>query len=215
MSKLIFPATVSTTVVLITGLLLAPLFEFRPFPMHMALHIGLMNVAAPLMAAILVQRSGPGSGRAATPWLIATVQIVMLWAWHAPALQQQAAHSNLLQWVMHGSLFLVALCFWRALLRLPPGVRWQAIPVLLLTGKLACLLAALLIFAPRVLYTSPHADTAHWAITTLEDQQLAGLLMITACPLSYLVAGVVFAAQAIAAFGAPQEHMISSDRKIA
>ncbi len=56
MSRSILPATVSTTVVLITGLLLAPLFEFRSLPMHMALHIGLMNVAAPLMAAVLVQQ---------------------------------------------------------------------------------------------------------------------------------------------------------------
>ena len=119
MSKLILPATVSTTVVLITGFLLAPLFEFRPLPMHMALHIGLMNVAAPLLAAVLVHRTGSGSGRAAALWLIAAVQIILLWAWHAPALQQQTAYSHLLQWVMHGSLFLVALCFWHALLRLP------------------------------------------------------------------------------------------------
>ena len=215
MSRSILPATVSTTVVLITGLLLAPLFEFRPLPMHMALHIGLMNVAAPLIAAVLVHKARPGYGRAATLWVIAAVQIVLLWAWHAPALQQQTAASHLLQWVMHGSLFLVALCFWYGLLRLPAAVRWQAIPVLLLTGKLVCLLAALLIFAPRVLYTSPHADAAHWAITTLEDQQLAGLLMITACPLSYLVAGVVFAAQAIAAFGAPRREMTSSGRQAA
>jgi putative membrane protein len=218
MSKSIFPATVSTMVVLITGLLLTPLFEFRPLPTHMALHIGLMNVAAPLLAAVLVHKAGSGSGRAATLWLVAAVQIVLLWAWHAPALQQQAAYSHVLQWIMHGSLFLAALCFWHALLRLPPAARWQAIPVLLLTGKLACLLAALLIFAPRVLYTSPHADAAHWAITTLDDQQLAGLLMITACPLSYLVAGVVFAAQAIAAFGTASgtpRHMISSGRRVA
>ena len=214
MARSILPATVSTTVVLITGLLLAPLFEFRPLPTHMALHIGLMNVAAPLMAAVLVHRTGSG-GRAARLWLIAAVQIVLLWASHAPALQQQTAASHLLQWVMHGSLFLIALCFWHALLRLPAAVRWQAIPVLLLTGKLVCLLAALLIFAPRVLYTSPHADAAHWAITTLEDQQLAGLLMITACPLSYLVAGVVFAAQAIAAFGTPRREMTSSGRQAA
>jgi cytochrome c oxidase assembly factor CtaG len=32
-------------------------------------------------------------------------------------------------------------------------------------------------------------------MTDLTDQQLAGLLMITACPLSYVLAGVVLAAQ--------------------
>jgi putative membrane protein len=35
----------------------------------------------------------------------------------------------------------------------------------------------------------------------LSDQQLAGLLMIAACPLSYLTAGVVLAAQMLADLG--------------
>lgn len=219
MSKSTLPATATATAVLILAVLLAPLFEFRPLPAHMALHIMLMNVAAPLLAAVLVHKTAPASGRAAMLWLITTVQIVLLWAWHAPALQQQAMQSHGLQLVMHGSLFLVALCFWHALLRLPAAMRWQAIPALLLTGKLACLLATILIFAPRVLYTSPHADTAHWAAATLEDQQLAGLLMITACPLSYVVAALIFAAQLVAAFGtasgASQREMISSPRQVA
>jgi putative membrane protein len=70
----------------------------------------------------------------------------------------------------------------------------------LLTGKLSCLLGALLIFAPRILYTSGHQ---HSAMANLTDQQLAGLLMIIACPLSYVTAGVVLAAQMMADLGRP------------
>lgn len=88
---------------------------------------------------------------------------------------------------MHGSLFLAALAFWVLLLDMMERSGWQAILGLLLTGKLACLLGALLIFAARPLYS----DAA------LADQQLAGLLMITACPLSYIAAGVVIAARLI------------------
>lgn len=201
MSKSTLPAIANAMAVLVAGLLLVPLFEFRPLPAHMALHIMLMNVAAPLLAAAMARNAVAHSDRAAMVWIIAVMQMVLLWAWHAPALQQQAMQSHALQLGMHASLFLVALSFWRALLRLSPLVRWQAIPVLLLTGKVTCLLAALLIFAPRVLYASTHSGAAHLATTTLEDQQLAGLLMITACPLSYLVAGVIFAAQAVAIFG--------------
>jgi putative membrane protein len=48
----------------------------------------------------------------------------------------------------------------------------------------------LLTFSPRALYVaSSHAGHR------LDDQQLAGLLMITACPLSYLVAAVVIVAR--------------------
>jgi putative membrane protein len=101
---------------------------------------------------------------------------------------------------MQVSLFISAFYFWRALLRLAPTSRWHAIFVLLLTGKLFCLLAVLMIFAPRPLYglpTNPYVVHAHDLPQALADQQLAGLLMIAACPLSYLIAGVIIAAQMI------------------
>ena len=53
---------------------------------------------------------------------------------------------------LHGVLLLAALCFWTLLLSLPDARRWHAVAALLLTGKLVCLLAALLVFAPRALY---------------------------------------------------------------
>jgi putative membrane protein len=56
----------------------------------------------------------------------------------------------------------------------------------------------LLIFAPRLLYKLPmqaHAGHAAWPLTGMEDQQLAGLIMVSACPLSYVLAGVIAAAQ--------------------
>ena len=73
------------------------------------------------------------------------------------------------------------------LLSLPDARRWHAIPALLLTGKLVCLLAVLLVFAPRALYGTAHAH----GVSALDDQHLAGLLMIAACPLSYLVAAIM------------------------
>jgi putative membrane protein len=85
-------------------------------------------------------------------------------------------------------LFLSAVAFWRLILTLIGARRWHAVPVLLLTGKLSCLLAALLVFSPRVLYGPAFG---------LDDQHLAGLLMISACPLSYLVAGVVLSVQLV------------------
>jgi putative membrane protein len=73
---------------------------------------------------------------------------------------------------------------------------------LLVTGKLFCLLGALLVFAPRSLYLLQNGHEAHFGPITIEDQQLAGLLMLLACPLSYLLAGVVIASRAIFALDA-------------
>src|SRR3546814_19538685 len=98
---------------------------------------------------------------------------------------------------MLGSLALAAVLFWALLLASSATSRWGGLAALLLTGKLACLLGALLIFAPRDLYSLPGVSFAHHSLgpSTLADQHLAGLLMIPACPLSYIVAGVVLAAQ--------------------
>lgn len=150
----------------------------------MAIHIASMNVVAPVAAIALVKRLRPLSGAAF--WSIATLQIAALWFWHLPAVQAAAAsYAGAL--LMHGSLFAVALMFWTGVLQMRGPGRWQAILGLIITGKLSCLLAALLIFSPRFLYTSHHH------VTSIEDQQLAGLLMITACPVSYVLAGIMIA----------------------
>lgn len=212
MSRTALPATTSAAAVLAADLSFVAVFDLGPLSAHMALHIALMNVAAPLAAVLLARKAVPRVSGAATLWALAAIQIVLLWMWHAPSLQREVMQSLVVQAVMHASLFLIALWFWRALLRLSAVASWQAIPVLLFTGKLACLLAALLIFAPRLLYAVPahiHNHAAgYWALTPLADQQLAGLLMIAACPLSYLIAGVIFAAQRIADL----EHISTTSR---
>jgi putative membrane protein len=98
--------------------------------------------------------------------------------------------------VMLATLLAAAVCFWGGILLLAARSRWQAIVALLATGKLACLLGALLIFARRPLFV--HA--------TMDDQQLAGLLMVVACPLSYVLVGVVLSAQLMHGIGAGAEQ---------
>ena len=87
------------------------------------------------------------------------------------------------------------LAFWTVLLSVTN--RWQAIFSLLITGKFACLLGALLIFAPRPLYFAADPRHSHAVLSTLGDQQLAGLYMVAACPLSFVLAGIVLAVQAL------------------
>lgn len=171
------------------------------FSMHMVLHITSMNVVAPLLATLIITRRRLYNTPASWIWMAAFIQIALLWIWHSPRIYDAIAQSPVLELALHSTLFLVALVFWFAVLTISPAARWQAIPALLLTGKLTCLLAALLIFAPRTLYKSAsHLDHLAEDLTRfspLDDQHLAGLLMITACPLSYLVAAVVIAVQLV------------------
>jgi putative membrane protein len=185
-------AVVSAMAVAAAGTLVFSAYDFGPQSTHMVLHIAAMNVAAPLAAAALSQSLPRWIGRYRTLWIAAALQLTLLWAWHAPSVQHAFAGSHGSHLAAHGLLFLSSFVFWSAVIRLPETGRWQAIAALLVTGKLACLLSALLIFSPRALY-----DISLHPAPPLDDQQLAGLLMITACPLSYLIAAVVIAAQFI------------------
>jgi putative membrane protein len=196
------PAVASAYAVLVAGAAVLLIYDLGHFSAHMMLHIASMNVAAPLLAVWAIAH-WPTNGIPATwLWSATFVQIALLWTWHSPAVHNVIVHSPALGLTLHGVLFLAALAFWLTLLTISAAARWQTIPALLLTGKLACLLAALLIFAPRTLYDSAsHLVDATSRLPALDDQHLAGLLMISACPLSYLVAAVIITVQLI---GRPQ-----------
>jgi putative membrane protein len=196
------PATASASAVLVAGAAVMLSYDLGHFSTHMMLHIASMNVAAPLLAAWAIVRWPTRGISPSWLWSATFVQIVLLWAWHSPAVHNVTLQSPALGLALHGVLLLAALSFWFTLLTISVAARWQTIPALLLTGKLACLLAALLIFAPRTLYESAaHLVHATGHLPALDDQHLAGLLMITACPLSYLVAAVIITVQLI---GRPQ-----------
>lgn len=170
-----------------------------PVADHMALHILMMNVVAPVAA-----YAAADSFRAITPALrrtfpaIVAIQIAVLWGWHAPGVLERALASPALHGAMQVSLLGVALWFWAGVFALTGASRWRALLALLTTGKLFCLLGVLLVFAPRLLYPGlgPADETIiGLASAGLQDQQLAGLMMLVACPISYLVAAVVISAR--------------------
>lgn len=201
MVRTVSPAVASAAAVLVAGTLVLSLYDLGHESRHMAAHIVSMNVVAPLIAAFIAARRAKATTPASWLWSATLVQIILLWAWHAPAVHNAIAGAPLLQAALHAGLLAIATLFWFSVLTVNDWSRWHTIPALLLTGKLACLLAALLIFAPRTLYAAAGhlVHSVHQAATigALDDQHLAGLLMITACPLSYLVAAVMIASQLI------------------
>jgi putative membrane protein len=124
-------------------------------------------------------------------------QMALLWASHSPPIHHAAQASPLAPAALHVALFVSALTFWICIVA--ASSHWQAMLALLVSGKLACLLGALLIFAPRLLFDATASAHGSHAVpfghATLGDQHLAGLLMIAACPLSYVLTAIVLAAQ--------------------
>lgn len=165
-----------------------------PVARQMLQHVALMNVAAPACAVALshVATEHPAYLRRAPLWLLTVAQILLLWIAHLPAIHA-AAMIAAPHVILHASLFIIALLFWSDIVsRRDSG--WSSVLALLATAKFACLLGALLIFAPRLVYPAADGTDPPGA---LADQQLAGLIMIAACPLSYVLSGVVLAALVI------------------
>jgi len=165
-----------------------------PLSGHMAQHIVLMNLLAPIAMLVLRRHLPRRLGRSLTA--ASVVQLLVLWGWHAPPALEAALGSLLLHLTMQASLLTAALWFWAAVVATVGEDRWRAMVALLITSKLFCLLGVLMVFAPRAIYAvlGPAAHTMHGgSFNPLADQQLAGLLMLVACPATYLVAGVVIA----------------------
>lgn len=159
---------------------------------HMILHVALMNFLAPgvaLLIPIRARKLRDFFGRSIL--FAAALQILLLWMLHAPAAMRIAEANPLAAFGGQALLFSVALWFWFAVFAQSGARRWIAFLTLVATGKLVCLLAALIVFAPRALY----AAHGHAGPGALADQQLAGLLMLTACPLTYVGAATIIAAR--------------------
>ena len=161
------------------------------FSRHMIIHIALMTVAAPVLASLLLKLRYSSAKPASVSTLFAaiTLQAALLFAWHSPPGIGLAMEGHAGALLMQATLLFSALWFWLTVFNQTGKHLWRAVIALLLTGKLFCLIAVLLIFAPRVLYGMTAANMP--MTIELADQQLAGLLMVTVCPITYVLAAVV------------------------
>ena len=182
------------------------------FAWHMVQHLVLVNVAAPLLAAGLAdpalfaalpwawRRSArgwvrsahrlPGEAVAIGAWLS---HVVVLWAWHAPALYEAALRLPAIHALEHVTLFATATLFWAMVLGargLVPLGSAAALLYLFAAAGQSTALGALLALTAVSSYTI-HAETAaRWGLTALEDQQLAGLIMWALGSIGYLAAAL-------------------------
>lgn len=181
----------------------APALAESSFAVHMTMHMGVVAVAAALLALGLAgTRLDPALRWPAVfaPVPASLVELAVVWAWHAPRLHHFARHSGLGLALEQGSFLASGLFLWIAALggeRGPRGARAAAGVVgLLLTSLHMTLLGALLALAPRPLYGHARGGLG---LTALEDQHLGGAIMLLAGGAAYLWGGLWLTAGALRA----------------
>lgn len=161
------------------------------FAAHMAQHMLLIGVAAPLLAASRpTLRLLKGRGALLRPLLALArprtaffLHGAAIWLGHAPRVIEWSLEHRWVHALDHAAFIATAALLWWSLLargraRAGESALWT-LATMLHTGALGALLA----FAPRLLYQD----------ATLEDQQLAGLVMWIPGGLCYLAGGLAFA----------------------
>jgi putative membrane protein len=187
--------------------LLSPIDAFaeKLFSVHMAQHLLLVLVAAPLIALsnahlvylwLLPLRARRWTGRTiigipgvkyvvhanVTAWVVCAAFVGSLWFWHAPATYDWALANKWGHASEHLVLLATSTAFWRVVVtsgerRLSPGMM---VLMVSLVGIQGSFLAALITFAPKPLY-------AAYAANSIDDQALGGVLMCI--PASFLYLG--------------------------
>jgi putative membrane protein len=173
-----------------------PALAPRYFSAHMTMHMGVVAVAAPLLALGVANGRFDPARRAprlfsAIPASI--VELVIVWAWHAPALHQAARHTALGLLAEQGMFLASGLLVWVAAVGGEPddhNRRASGVVALLLTSMHMTLLGALIALAPRALY-------AHAPSDALSQQHLGGAIMLLAGGIVYLAGGVWLSARVL------------------
>lgn len=157
-----------------------PEWSLTRFAAHMTMHLLVVAVAAPLLALGLPEpvRRLP---LAAAPVAAAVLELVVVWAWHAPVLHDLARASFGWLAAEQASFLAVGFLVWLAAFGGGRERTAAGIGGLMLTSMHMTLLGALLALAPRPLYA---------ACAGVSEQQLGGLMMLGVGGLAYLLGGL-------------------------
>ena len=194
--------TIWRRVLLASGLVLLAAVWLGPLPGlarhaffgHMLMHMGVVAVAAPLLALGIAggrldfARRFP---RLFAPIQASVVELVIVWAWHAPALHHAARHDFSAFFLEQAMFFFAGVFVWLSAVGGDLSSRASrsaaGVLALLLTAMHMTLLGALLALSPRPLYTHMEGFSG---LTAIDDQHLGGAIMLLIGGVSYLLGGL-------------------------
>jgi putative membrane protein len=158
------------------------------FAAHMIAHMGVVAIAAPLIAIGL-----PAMPVLLGPPAATLLEFVLVWGWHAPALRAAAEDSVLVTAHVQASFLAAGLLLWTACLR--AGIAGAV--GLLLTSMHMTLLGALLALAPRPLYGEASVSCLGLTLGPAADQSLGGTVMLAVGAVDYLAGGLALVARGL------------------
>ena len=171
MPELTLRVLLATGLLAVLAVLLPPLAAMGEhlFAAHMAQHLLLIAVAAPLLVAGGVRLPL----RPLTAWL-GFVGIFLFWHW--PAAFRWASDRLLTEWLEMLSILFAALLFWSAALT-GNTLSYGGRALLVMTAAVATdLPGVVMVFSPTDFTQMPHENAAAFGLSPLADQQIAGLL---------------------------------------
>lgn len=203
-------ATFSVGLAAIAIALLSPVDDLADtlFSGHMAQHLLLILVAAPLLA---ISRAGtvlfialPRQARLplsrAASWLPRASRPITFWLgfiavflfWHLPQAYGWARENEAVHIAEHLTLLLSACAFWSVIFA--PRTRSPSFAARALFCVIAAFVtdlpAVIMIFSPVAIYVADPQAISQWGLTPLEDQQLAGLMMWVPASLLFFGAAI-------------------------
>jgi putative membrane protein len=173
------------------------------FAAHMALHMGIVGIAIPVLAAGLAPMLADHPylrSQLVLPIVISLFDLVVVWGWHTPALHHASRSSSWMLAYEQASFALAALLVWILALAAPKGRREGAALAgaltLFFTSMHMTLLGALIGLAPRPIYPG-HAHHGPFGLSEMADQQVGGVIMLAIGGVIYLLGGLVLVARAL------------------
>jgi putative membrane protein len=154
------------------------------FAAHMTVHMAVVAVAAPLLA--IGAAGSPFDLARAAPRLFAPIQaslveLLVVWAWHMPALHEAARQHTYVLVIEQATFLAAGFLLWIAACGGDRSRAGAGLVALLFTSMHMTLLGALFALAPRPLFHHGGAGVA-----TLSDQHLGGAIMLLIGGASYL-----------------------------
>lgn len=180
-----------------------PRLSHTSFAAHMTMHMGVVAIAAPLLSlGVAGGRFDPvrRASRVFSPLLASLVELVVVWAFHAPALHHLARHASGMRVIEQGMFLASGLFLWLSIFGGSAARReerlGEGVLALLLTSMHMTLLGALIALPNRVLFA--HESSGAGA-SALEDQQLGGAIMLLVGGVVYLTGGLWLSARLLRA----------------
>jgi putative membrane protein len=187
------------------------------FTAHMLAHMGVVAITAPLIAIGLAGTRWDFSrnSKLFSPLPASLLELVVVWAWHAPALRALAETSPVAAAAEQASFLAAGLILWLSCIGHFDGDRQERSAAgafgLLFTSVHMTLLGALLALTPRPLYGSGEVTCLGVPLSADQDQALGGVVMLMVGAAVYLIGGLALLGRLLAA----QDARGRADRRLA